>query len=60
MEAGIEELKELFYKDRLQEAYKKLRQLQTDFNTNEEFQSHLSSLEEVRILIDDLKKLKDA
>ena len=56
MEAGIQEIKDLFYIDKLPEAYHKLRALESEYGTNEVFIDLISKCEEISILREDLKE----
>ena len=54
MEPAIQEIKDLFYRDRLPEAYKKLRDLESQYGRNTEFQTLISNCEEISVLREDL------
>lgn len=54
MEPSIQEIKDLFYADKLTEAYKKLRDLETSRSGDSEFLNLLNSVEEFSILREDL------
>ena len=56
MDSGIQEIKDLFYRDRLPEAYKRLRDLESQFGSSSEFQSLISNCEEISILREDLRE----
>lgn len=54
MEPSIQEIKDLFYADKLPEAYKKLRDLESSRSGDAEFLNLLNSVEEISILREDL------
>lgn len=54
MESSIQEIKDLFYADKLQEAYKKLRDLESVHSSDPEYLTALSQNEEISILREDL------
>ncbi|OMJ91630.1 hypothetical protein SteCoe_5778 [Stentor coeruleus] len=56
MEARIQEIKDLFYDDKLQDAYKKLRTLEGELSSDPSSLDLLNSTEEINILRDDLKE----
>jgi hypothetical protein len=56
MEGGIQEIKDLFYKDKLPQAYKKLRQLEEEFKDDPNFKALVDQTEELFILREDIKE----
>lgn len=56
MEAALQEVKDLFYRDRLTEAYQKLRDLERQYENNPEFLSIVEKTEEFAIIHEDLKE----
>lgn len=56
MESEIQQIKDLFYSDRLQEAYQQLRNLEASHSTDESFLTSVNSVEEIRVLREDLQE----
>lgn len=56
MDPRIQEIKDLFYNDKLQDAYKKFKSLETEALSNPELRNLIENTEEITILKDDLKE----
>ena len=56
MESEIQQIKDLFYADRLQDAYHLLRNLEASHSNDESFLSSVNSVEEIRVLREDLQE----
>jgi hypothetical protein len=56
MESGVEGIKELFYKDKLQEAFRRLRELEAELASSPASLSQLNAIEEIKVLREDLRE----